>query len=325
MPIQFQCPHCGHGMQLPDAAAGKQGKCPKCQGVVTVPAPAAAPAPMNPHDEEFWSEVGEKDDSLPQQEEQDPHGGEKQSDAQLLKMHLGRVEEDAKIQRTGLPWESSDEGFFDRYWDTTVALTNHPSDTWATMRLKGGLGSPFKFLLIGAIFGSFFNALYAVFREGINGLAEVDINEIPQDIQVKLAIAFVVLFLIAWVMGIIGSLATAYAQAGILMLTSAMVGIKGATYETSFRVSAFAYGTMLVWTVVPVLGSLFGLIVWVVTLTIGVAATYNTSRGAAFGAVFLSLLPLPIVLLMIILMLGLILGLLFTALGVAAAIAGAAT
>ncbi len=44
MPIKFQCT-CGHVLTVPDNAAGKSGKCPKCQATVKVPVPkATAPA-----------------------------------------------------------------------------------------------------------------------------------------------------------------------------------------------------------------------------------------------------------------------------------------
>lgn len=41
MPIKFKCT-CGHVLTVPDNAAGKSGKCPKCQATVKVPMPKAA-------------------------------------------------------------------------------------------------------------------------------------------------------------------------------------------------------------------------------------------------------------------------------------------
>ncbi|QDU80710.1 hypothetical protein Pla110_24420 [Polystyrenella longa] len=35
--IKFSCPECGHGMKVPDEAAGKRGKCKKCGETVQVP------------------------------------------------------------------------------------------------------------------------------------------------------------------------------------------------------------------------------------------------------------------------------------------------
>jgi hypothetical protein len=43
--IRFTCPHCQHQMNAKDDQAGKTGRCPKCQGAVTVPAPHRTPLP----------------------------------------------------------------------------------------------------------------------------------------------------------------------------------------------------------------------------------------------------------------------------------------
>ena len=45
MPIKFKCSKCGHEMTVKDELAGKQGKCPACKAVLTVPAPGAASKP----------------------------------------------------------------------------------------------------------------------------------------------------------------------------------------------------------------------------------------------------------------------------------------
>ncbi len=43
MPIEIACPGCHKRMRAPDAAAGKQVKCPACQGPIVVPSARAAP------------------------------------------------------------------------------------------------------------------------------------------------------------------------------------------------------------------------------------------------------------------------------------------
>jgi hypothetical protein len=36
--IRFECQHCGHKLKVPDERSGRQGRCPACKGIVTVPA-----------------------------------------------------------------------------------------------------------------------------------------------------------------------------------------------------------------------------------------------------------------------------------------------
>ena len=43
MPIKLKC-NCGQVLNVPDAMAGKAGKCPKCQATLRIPAAAGAPA-----------------------------------------------------------------------------------------------------------------------------------------------------------------------------------------------------------------------------------------------------------------------------------------
>lgn len=39
MPIPMTCPHCQATGKVPDAAAGKIAKCPRCKGAISVPIP----------------------------------------------------------------------------------------------------------------------------------------------------------------------------------------------------------------------------------------------------------------------------------------------
>jgi hypothetical protein len=50
--MKFDCTNCGRKLRVPDATAGKKGRCPQCKVVLTVPAPAAEAA-KSPHDLEL--------------------------------------------------------------------------------------------------------------------------------------------------------------------------------------------------------------------------------------------------------------------------------
>ncbi len=57
MPIEFQCPTCRKLLRVPDAAAGKQAKCPECGAIANVPSQSAAPnddaGPSSPSENPF--------------------------------------------------------------------------------------------------------------------------------------------------------------------------------------------------------------------------------------------------------------------------------
>lgn len=50
--MKFHCTSCGRKLSVPDARAGKKGRCPKCKEVLTIPDPAGEPE-KSPHDLEL--------------------------------------------------------------------------------------------------------------------------------------------------------------------------------------------------------------------------------------------------------------------------------
>ena len=309
MPIQFQCPHCQHAMQLPDTAAGKQGKCPKCSKAVTVPSTRAA-APPNPHDEEFWSELDEKKEAPPSEE--DAHKPVKRSEAQILKKMLGKAEEAKQIKRIGVPWERPrDGGMFDRYWDTAIGVMNHSTDTFGEMKVTGGMGGPLKFLLLGAVLGSLIGAVYGLIGNAITVVsASGAMSQTSSDaedeeaaaatgvvVTVAMAIYMVVAFIATFFGGIIGGIIHTYLQAAGLLLTLPMVGVKQPSFEKNFRVAAFTNGSVYLCNIVPGLGAAFMLFLWFNGMIKGLESVYEVPNKTAVLAVLILFIPLvlPIV------------------------------
>jgi len=293
-------------MQLPDTAAGKQGKCPKCSNAVTVPVARAA-APLNPHDEEFWSEVGEKKEAVP--DEPVAPKPVKKSDAQLLKHVLGKVEEAKVVKRIGMPWERPREGsMFDRFWDTAIGVMNHTSETFAEMRVTGGMGSPLRFLLLGAILGSLIGAVYGLIGKAITVIsASGALDQLTEGeeaapvgavVTAAMIIYMVVAFFGTFFGGIIGGIIHTYLQAAGLQLALPMVGVKQAGFEKNFRVAAFTNGSIYLCNIVPGLGAAFMLFLWFNGMIKGLESVYAISNKTAVMAVLLLFIPLvlPIVL-----------------------------
>jgi phage FluMu protein Com len=48
MPIEFRCTNCEQLLRVPDDAAGKNARCPKCGALATIPSPGAAAGPVAP-------------------------------------------------------------------------------------------------------------------------------------------------------------------------------------------------------------------------------------------------------------------------------------
>jgi hypothetical protein len=302
MPIQFQCPHCQHAMQLPDTAAGKQGKCPKCSNAVTVPVAKAAPS--NPHDEEFWSELGDEKETV-QEEEGTPQPIEK-TDAQILRQMLGDEEEAKKIKRIGLPWQRPlDGGPFDRFWDTAIGVMNHPVETFGEMKLKGGIGGPLKYLIIGALLGFLILSVYATAGTVVSKLDLVggggeSATEDGEEVAIAagpvvtpaMGILFAVVFFATFLGGAIFGTVHAFLQAAGLQLALPMVGVKGSTFEKNFQISGYTSGSIFLCNIIPGLGAAFMLFVWFNGMIQGVASVYEVPPNKAAMAVTVIFVPL---------------------------------
>lgn len=313
MPIQFQCPHCQHSMQLPDTAAGKQGKCPKCSKAVTVPSTRAA-APPNPHDEEFWSELDEKKEAPPSEE--DAHKPVKRSDAQILKKMLGKAEEAKQIKRIGVPWERPrDGGMFDRYWDTAIGVMNHSTDTFAEMRVTGGTGGPLKFLILGALLGAIILSVYVTAASAVSAFSagggagitapsadegtggEAVATAAGTAVTVGMVVGGIIVFFGIFFGGAIGGTIHVFLQAAGLHLALPIAGVKDVTFEKNFRVAAFTNGSIFLCNIVPVLGAAFMLFLWFNGMIKGLESVYEVPNKTAVLAVLILFIPLvlPIV------------------------------
>lgn len=311
MPIQFQCPHCQHQLRLPDTAAGKQGKCPKCSRAVTIPAAIAAPS--NPHDEEFWSELDEKKATV--HDEDEAPKPKKKSDAQILKHMLGKVEAAKKVKRIGMPWERPREGgMFDRYWDTAIGVMNHATETFGEMKVTGGMGAPLRFLLLGAIFGSLIGAVYGAVGNAINVISvsdamsqtsSADGEEGDEEsaavadtvVTAAMIIYMVIAFAATFFGGIIGGIIHSCLQAAGLQLALPIVGVKESSFEKNFRVAAYTNGSIFLCNIVPGLGAAFMLFLWFNGMIKGLESVYEIPNKTAVLAVLLLFIPLvlPIV------------------------------
>ena len=47
--MEFHCTHCGRKLSVPEAQAGRTGRCPQCKEALTIPGPSAEPqgAPLD--------------------------------------------------------------------------------------------------------------------------------------------------------------------------------------------------------------------------------------------------------------------------------------
>jgi len=114
--IRFCCEHCGHKISVKDKHAGKQGKCPKCKTILTVPKPqtrGAGPAQRDVDESKISSKASVHDLTLldvSQQIKAESQPAEQPvpdetAYEQLRRLQGGRItQESDQIPQRKLPW-----------------------------------------------------------------------------------------------------------------------------------------------------------------------------------------------------------------------------
>ncbi|TVQ33346.1 MAG: hypothetical protein EA370_11840 [Wenzhouxiangella sp.] len=192
--------------------------------------------------------------------------------------NMSEPQDAAGTEREGPPWENPSAGdFFQRLWQTVVQGVSSPSELFANMRTTGGLISPLVFYVLiigaGAIVSTALEMPFGLL--GGSGGADAILG------------FFLVLILLPVLLPI-----GLFVSSGITHLALMVFGGANKPYEATFRVNAYAYGSVgWVWAI-PFCGSLVGGIWGIVLEIIGVARVHEVSTGKAAAAV---LVPLAII------------------------------
>lgn len=200
-------------------------------------------------------------------------------------------------------WEDESRPIFDRWKDTVVGVFTAPTAFFDAMRTEGGIGAPLVFAIIGGWIGAAVNQVWGLFssftvwtvlqRMGL----PIPLAQMGGQGLVRTACAIVFAPVILAVV--------LFISAGILHLCLMLVGGARRPFETTFRVVAYAGGSIGLLNVVPVCG-VVAVSIWVtVAQVIGVSRAHQISTGKALIAV---LIPLAVVLTCCVL--GLLLGVL---------------
>ena len=189
-------------------------------------------------------------------------------------------------QRPGLPWEIEGPGVMS-WWKTAQLCLTDASHAFRLMRQDGGIGPPLLYAALGLLLGFVGQTIWRLpvmlieanggggggggggFPQGINGaLIEIGVGAV-----ITLAMATFGLFFFA-----------AMYHVCLLALGGARHG-----FETTYRVVAFAHGSIAWLQVVPCVGGCIVLVMLYICLINGLAAAQETTGGKAAASVFLPL------------------------------------
>lgn len=205
--------------------------------------------------------------------------------------------EEANSERQGPPWENPDAGAFHRrIWDTFLQAVKTPTEFFQDMRLSGGLLSPLAFyvlvILSATVIGQVFESLLwsvfgSVFLMGVS--QDASIGAMFLGVQGASFLITLVLLLLLFPFVLAAAL---FIGSGLTHLSLKVFGGAKQPFEATFRVNAYAYGSVGWVAAVPFCGSMVAGVWGIVLEILGIARVHQVSTGMAVAAV---LVPIAII------------------------------
>jgi len=185
--------------------------------------------------------------------------------------------------RTGLPWEHRDvRGFFNAFADTLIMVLTKPNIAFSVMRTEGGLGGPLVYAVIGGAVGVIIWFILSIL---LNSLGVLSTRQDAVGSMLGMTASFVF-----FIWRLIAVAVAPFIFAGLVHLSLMILGGAKKTFETTFRVIAFAQGSTAPLQLVPCCGGIAALIWNLVANCVGIARAHEIDSGRATLAVFLPLI-----------------------------------
>jgi hypothetical protein len=182
----------------------------------------------------------------------------------------------------GLPWEHREQlGIFKAFFDTVIRVLTKPAEAFAMMKKEGDLMGPMLFALIGGSAGLIVSLLVQVALQSfwfMTGQASMFGEE-------GLGLWVVWYILLIPVLVIVGM----FIVSGILHLCLMIVGGAKKSFETTFRVVCFSFGSTSPLSMIPFCGGMIAGVWNIVVEIIGLARAHEIGTGKAALAVLLPL------------------------------------
>jgi hypothetical protein len=159
-------------------------------------------------------------------------------------------------------------------------VLSKPGEAFTAMRREGGLGEPLLYAIIGGSFGLIFYFIYQLAFQSLGMFANRP-NPLAHLIGAGIGGVFLIIFVPVLVA--IG----AFINAAILHVCLLIVGGAKQSFETTFRVTCFASGSVLPLMVIPLCGGIVAGVWDIVLRCIGLARAHEIDTGRAVVAVLL--------------------------------------
>lgn len=293
MPVEFSCRHCGALVHIGDDATGKLAECRACGmfqpppgGASDAPRPAPAdPPPLASSAADLESESESGDVPRPADSGDNPYA----SPASAVPPPADRAE--PSDARTGPAWER-EGATLATLFATAQELLFSPSAFFSQMRREGSSGRPLNFAISGALVGvGLWSASWFAFtlisltlqhKLPVGRMATAGPRELGEMQGMMICDACFAFVLLAFAVAI----QTACLSL-LLHLTLLFLGAANYSFQTTFRVVAYAVGAAMLSSAVPLCGLYFAFPMQLVYIGIGLKKVQEIETATAVAAMFL--------------------------------------
>jgi len=190
-------------------------------------------------------------------------------------------------ERNGPPWENRENlTLIQASLETIKGVLFQPSAFFESMNRSGGLVKPLIFYVVFGSIGTILAVLYQVVFQLVTTAAGL---EQEPEFTAAFGIGYTVVMLIYIVLIPIFVAIGIFIYAGITHLALMICGGANHSFETTFRVLAYASGSTALWQIVPFCG---GMVAWVWGLVAGIFGLWKAHETSVGRAVLAILLPM---------------------------------
>jgi hypothetical protein len=287
MSIEFRCTACREILTVPDEAAGRQARCPKCDAMMPIPAVSPEASPV-PNFSDFPSDQSSSKPAISATDiphhtvpsELNPYA----SPAAVDEIDGPNLIGGTPLKRAGLPWDDAPRGF--SAWKRTMTLVMlSPGVAFSRMRIRGGVVVPFRFAALGVILGYFAVCVWLlpvrVFLDGIPLIPRhLDTEGLLWVLLAAVVGLAIWLTILLPIMVLIGLSTLSVIHHSALRLIGAGKG----GFEATFRVNAYSVGSLAWIAVIPFVGHLIAFVIAQVCAAIGFSKAHDTTFSKALIA-----------------------------------------
>lgn len=185
--------------------------------------------------------------------------------------------------RSGLPWEHRDtRGFLNAFAETLMMVLTKPGTAFSVMRTEGGLGGPLLYAVIGGAIGAIVAFVFSLL---LSSFGLLHTREDTMGMMMGMTLSWM-----GFLMRLVAVAVAPFVFAALVHVSLVLLGGAKKSYETTFRVIAFAQGSTAPLQLVPCCGAFAALIWNIVANSIGIARAHEIDTGRATLAVILPMI-----------------------------------